>query len=135
MGMNAHPIPRAAMFYRVSVTTIAIILITLIYVVPRASFFFHGNQIEFADFANNALQITNAKHFAEIYGNHSRWGFHHPGPAFWYLYAAGEYLFHDWLGISSPHAAHLLIGIIFQVTCAVIAVFYLAQKTSLTVVP
>ena len=122
------------MFSRVSVA-VAIILITSIYVVPNASFFFHGNQIEFGDFADNALRITNAKHFAEIHGNHSRWGFYHPGPAFWYLYAAGEYLFHDWLGVSSPHAAHVLIGIVFQVACAVAAMFYVAQKTSLTVVP
>ena len=128
-------IRNTTLFSRVLVAAIGIILITSVYVVPNASFFFHGNQIEFGDFANNALRIANAKHFAQIYGNHSRWGFSHPGPAFWYLYATGEYLFHDWLGISSPHAAHLLIGIIFQVTCAVIAVFYLAWKTSLTVVP
>jgi hypothetical protein len=118
-----------------SLAAVGVIVIASIYIVPSASFFFRGNQIEFGDFANNALHITNAKHFAEIYGNHSRWGFHHPGPAFWYLYAAGEYLLHDWLGVSSPHAAHVLIGILFQVTCAVIAVLYLARKTSLTVVP
>jgi hypothetical protein len=130
--MNAHSIRTAATF---SIAAVGVILITSVYVVPNVSFFFHGNQIEFGDFADNALRITNAKHFAQIYGNHSRWGFYHPGPAFWYLYAVGEYLFHDWLGVSSPHAAHLLIGIIFQVTCAVTAVIYLAQKTSLTVVP
>src|SRR6266550_950296 len=125
----------ATVFLRVSVGAVAIILIASIYVVSNASFFFHGNQMEFGDFAKDALRITNAKHFAEIYGPHSRWGFYHPGPAFLYLYAAGEYLFHDWLGVSSPHAAHLLIGIVFQVTCGVIAVLYLAKKTSLTVVP
>jgi hypothetical protein len=125
----------ATVFLRVSLGAVAVILIASIYVVSNASFFFHGNQIEFGDFAKDALRITNAKHFAEIYGPYSRWGFYHPGPAFLYLYAAGEYLFHDWLGVSSPHAAHLLIGIVFQVTCAVIAVLYLAQKTSLTVVP
>lgn len=123
------------MFLRVSVAAVAIILIASIYVVSNASFFFRGNQIEFADFAKDALRITNAKHFAEIYGPHSRWGFYHPGPAFLYLYAAGEYLFHDCLGVSSHHAAHLLIGVVFQVTCGVIAVRYLAKKSSLTIVP
>ena len=118
-----------------SVAAVGVIVITSIYVVPNASFFFHGNQIEFADFASNALQITNAKHFAEIHGNHSRWGFYHPGPALWYLCATGEYLFHDWLGVSSPHAAHVLIGIVFQVTCAVVVVLYVARKTSGIVVP
>jgi hypothetical protein len=123
------------MFSRVSAAAVCIILIASIYIVPSVSFFFYGNQIEFGDFADNALRITNAKHFAEIYGNHSRWGFYHPGPAFWYLYAAGEYLFHDWLGVSSPHAAHVLIGVVFQVTCAVITVLYFAKRTLLIVVP
>jgi hypothetical protein len=135
VDINPHPVRNRATFSRVSVAAVAVILIASIYVVPNTSFFFRGNQIEFGDFANNALRITNAKHFGEIHGNHSRWGFYHPGPAFWYLYAAGEYLFHDWVGVSSPHAAHVLIGTVFQVTCAVIAVLYLAQKTSLTVVP
>jgi hypothetical protein len=133
--MTSGPTLAAARFSRVSVAAVCIILIASVYVVPNVSFLFHGNQIEFGDFANNALRITNAKRFAEIYGNHSRWGFYHPGPAFWYLYAAGEYLFHDWLGVSSPHAAHVLIGIVFQVTCAVAALLYLGRKTSLTVVP
>jgi hypothetical protein len=132
--MNPHSVRAAALFSRVSVAALSIILVASIYVVPNAPFFFHGNQIEFGDFANNALRITNAKHFAEIYGNHSRWGFYHPGPAFWYLYATGEYLFHDWLTVSSPHAAHVLIGIVFQVMCALIAILYLAKRTSLAVV-
>src|SRR5947209_19512236 len=29
-------------------------------------------------------------------GNYSRWEFHHPGPAMFYLLAAGERVFHDW---------------------------------------
>jgi hypothetical protein len=133
--MPSHSTQAAASFSRISVAAVGVILITSIYIVSNRSFFFHGNQIEFADFAENALRITNAKHFAEIYGNDSRWGFNHLGPAFWYLYAAGEYLFHDWLGVSSPHAAHLLIGILFQATCAMIAIFYLAKRTSLAAVP
>jgi hypothetical protein len=32
-------------------------------------------------------------------GNYSRWEFHHPGPAVFYLLGAGEYVFRDWLRI------------------------------------
>jgi len=72
----------ATVFLRVSVGAVAVILIASIYVVSNASFFFHGNQMEFGDFAKDALRITNAKHFAEIYGPHSRWGFYTPVPHF-----------------------------------------------------
>jgi hypothetical protein len=53
--------------------------------------------IESSDFAANALQVQNAKHLAELLGNYSRWRFHHPGPAFFYIYAAGEWIFYDLL--------------------------------------
>lgn len=50
---------------------------------------------EYRDFAANALQIEKAKHFHELLGNYSRWAFHHPGPAFFYISAFGEKLFLD----------------------------------------
>ncbi len=52
---------------------------------------------EYTDFAANALQVERAKHFRELLGNYSRWGFHHPGPAFFYLFALSERVLHDWL--------------------------------------
>lgn len=52
---------------------------------------------EYTDFAANAVQIERAKHFRELLGNYSRWGFHHPGPAFFYIFALGEKVLHDWL--------------------------------------
>jgi hypothetical protein len=70
---------------------------------------------EGGDFAANAIQITNAKSFIEIYGNYSRWGFHHPGPAFFYIYALGERILFDFLySVASPHQAHLITAIILQ---------------------
>lgn len=50
---------------------------------------------EYTDFAANALQVERAKHFRELLGNYSRWGFHHPGPAFFYIFAFGERVLHD----------------------------------------
>jgi hypothetical protein len=64
---------------------------------------------EASDFAANSIQVYHAKLLREMLGNYSRWHFHHPGPVFFYLFAAGEYLFVDWLRIvPAPANAHLL---------------------------
>ncbi len=55
--------------------------------------------MEGGDFAANSIQVYHAKMFRELLGNYSRWQFHHPGPVYFYLLAAGEYLFYDFLGI------------------------------------
>jgi hypothetical protein len=62
------------------------------------------------DFAANSLQIQEAKHFREMLGNYSRFGFHHPGPGFFYLFAAGEALFYDGLHVvPTPFNGEFLI--------------------------
>jgi hypothetical protein len=47
------------------------------------------------DYAADSLQILKAKQFRATLGNYCRFGFHHPGPAFWYVFGWGEILFHD----------------------------------------
>jgi len=70
---------------------------------------------ELGDLAANGLQIDSAKRLEEFVGHYSRWGFHHPGPAFLYVYAAGEVVLFDWLDIAAaPHSAHLVFGLILQ---------------------
>jgi hypothetical protein len=70
---------------------------------------------EYTDFAANALQVEKAKHFRELLGNYSRWGFHHPGPAFFYFFAAGEKVLHDWLHlVPSEMNAHILCMIVLN---------------------
>src|SRR3954452_7159823 len=70
---------------------------------------------EVGDFAANALQIDKAKHFSELVGNYSRFDFHHPGPAFFYVYAVGEAVFHDLVSLTAaPGNAHLLAGTLLQ---------------------
>jgi hypothetical protein len=77
--------------------------------------YFRTPLLESGDIAVNALQVDNAKHFREIYGNYSRFEFNHPGPAFFYLYAAGEWLLHDLLHVvPSPGNAHLLASMFGQ---------------------
>ena len=65
--------------------------------------------IEAGDLAANSIQVHHARHFREMLGNYSRWQFHHPGPVFFYVFAAGEYLFCDWLHVvPAPMNAQLL---------------------------
>lgn len=78
---------------------------------------------EQGDDAANALSIDRAKHGAEIYGNYSRFNFRHPGPAFVYVYAMGETILQDWLGVVAPrHNAHLLTGILLQAAFLALAI-------------
>jgi hypothetical protein len=56
---------------------------------------FKTHYYEADDFAANSLQVLKAKQFHETAGNYCRFGFHHPGPAFFYLMAWGEIAFHD----------------------------------------
>lgn len=65
--------------------------------------------VEIGDFAANSVLIQDAKSLHLIYGNYSRVGFNHPGPAILYVLAAGELVFHDWLRlVPSPLSGQLL---------------------------
>lgn len=61
---------------------------------------FHSPVTPFGDEASNSLGVFDAKHFNLLLGNFSRWHFHHPGPAYFYFLAAGEFLFHDFLRLT-----------------------------------
>ena len=65
------------------------------FLLANAKYVFRTELHEDSDFAANSLQVINAKRFNELLGNYSRFGFHHPGPAFFYVYALGEAVFHD----------------------------------------
>ncbi|PYI90475.1 MAG: hypothetical protein DME97_17515 [Verrucomicrobia bacterium] len=72
---------------------------------------FYVSHYEMGDLAANSLQIIRAKHFAPVLGNYSRFGFYHPGPAFFYVYAASEALFHDALHVVPTPLNAQLIGL------------------------
>ena len=48
---------------------------------------------EQGDGGANSILIAQAKHFTLLIGNYSREGFNHPGPAYMYVQAAGQWLF------------------------------------------
>ena len=68
---------------------------------------------EWGDFASNSLLVQRAKAFRLLHGNYSRVGFYHPGPAILYVLAAGEALFHDALGLTSPIGGQRIAVIIY----------------------
>jgi hypothetical protein len=95
----------------------------------RKSFFatpFH----EEGDSASNALQIHRARSLREIHGNYSQWGFYHPGPAFFYVYAVGEAVLHDALHLTpAPRNAHTYAGTLLQLAFYAVAIALFARHT------
>jgi hypothetical protein len=87
---------------------------------------------EWGDYAANALQIQNAKHFHELLGNYSRWGFHHPGPAFFYLFAAGELVFHDWLHVMPQAMNAYVLTILLVNTLFLFSSIWIVARHSTT---
>jgi hypothetical protein len=90
--------------------------------------------VEFTDYAANSLLVQEAKHFTLLTGHYSRWRFHHPGPAFLYLFALGEFLFYDLLHVvPAPYNGQLLITIIFDGVLLSAALYVFRRHTRLSV--
>lgn len=76
--------------------TMALLLVVLC---VRNRFLFTTRLYEDADMGANSILIEQARHFTLLVGNYSRDHFHHPGPAYMYVQAAGESLFWAWLHV------------------------------------
>jgi hypothetical protein len=75
----------------------------------RNRFLFTTRLYEQGDGGANSILIEQAKHFTLLIGNYSREGFNHPGPAYMYVQAFGEYLFSDALHVvPTAWNAHML---------------------------
>lgn len=75
----------------------------------RNSFLFTVRLYEQGDAGANSILITQAKHFTLLIGSYSREGFNHPGPAYMYVQALGEYLFLNALHVvPTAWNAHML---------------------------
>ena len=75
----------------------------------RNRFLFTTRLYEQGDGGANSILITQAKHFTLLVGNYSREGFNHPGPAYLYVQAIGEYLFQNLLHVvPTAWNAHML---------------------------
>lgn len=97
------PVPAHLVFWA---TTLA----TAIAAMARSAYLFTTAIYEQSDQALNSLLVLNAEHADQFVGNYSRVGFHHPGPAFLYVLAAGQALFHDALPITPTAYNGQLLG-------------------------
>lgn len=85
----------------------ALIAVVLLYVQWQTNA--HLPLHELGDHAANSLLVQDGKHLRLLYGNYSRIGVYHPGPALLYVLTAGEVLFYDWLHLTpTPFGGQLL---------------------------
>jgi hypothetical protein len=80
--------------WRVAAATAAGLLVLLC---VRNWFLFTTRLHEDADMGANSILVEQARHFTLLIGNYSRDHFHHPGPGYLYVKAAGESVFWAWL--------------------------------------
>jgi hypothetical protein len=84
-------------------------LVFTVVLLVRNAYLFTTKIYENQDFAANTIAVLQAKHFQLLTGNYSKENFFHPGPAFLYIMAAGEALFHDALHlVPTPWNGQLL---------------------------
>ena len=99
----------------------AVALVALLCV--RNRFLFTTRLYEDADMGANSILIEQARHFTLLVGNYSRDNFHHPGPAYLYVQAAGESLFWAWLHVvPSAWNGQLLAAYALSATLLALAV-------------
>ena len=67
--------------------------VVLAVLVVRSRFLFTTSFYEQGDAGANSILIQQAMHGRLLIGNYSREGFNHPGPAYMYVQAAGQWLF------------------------------------------
>jgi hypothetical protein len=90
----------------------------------RNRFLFTTRLYEQGDGGANSILIEQARHFTLLVGNYSREHFNHPGPAFMYVQAAGEWLLQDTLHlVPTAWNAHMLA--VFALDCAFVGLFCL----------
>ncbi len=86
----------------------------------RNRFLFTATFVEQGDAAANSIRIQQAMHFTLLVGNYSREGFSHPGPAYMYVQAFGQWLFQYGLHVvPAAWNAHLLA--VFVLNSALLA--------------
>jgi hypothetical protein len=75
----------------------------------RNRFLFTTRLYEQGDAGANSILIEQAKRFTLLVGNYSRERFHHPGPAYMYVQAFGDYVFRNALHlVPTAWNAHML---------------------------
>jgi hypothetical protein len=78
-----------------AVPSLALLAVLLV----RNRFLFTQKLYEGGDSGANSILIQRAMHFTLLVGNYSREHFNHPGPAYLYVQAFGQWLFYYWLHV------------------------------------
>jgi hypothetical protein len=95
-------------------------VVLLVILCVRNRFLFTQKLYEQGDGGANSILITQATHFTLLVGNYSREHFNHPGPAYLYVQAAGEWLLRDALPVvPTAWNAHMLA--VFALNCAFVS--------------
>ena len=124
----ARPQPRP------SVIVAVVALVTFVVLCLRNRYVFSRPLYEDGDFAANAIVIHRAMHLRQLVGHYSRVGFHHPGPAFLYVQAAGQLLFYRLTHLlPAPYNGQLLAVFVLNgiVIGLVVSIFYRHTKSLL----
>jgi hypothetical protein len=94
----------------------------------RNAYLFSTKIYENQDYAANTIAVLQAKHFQLLLGNYSKENFYHPGPAFLYVMAAGESLFHDALHlVPTPWNGQVLAILLLNAALLAAAVAIIAR--------
>jgi hypothetical protein len=87
---------------------LALLLFAMI-LANNSELIFRSRIYEHDDYAANSLQVLKAKQFQETLGHYCRFKFHHPGPAWFYVFAWSELLLSDGLRlVPTPFNAQLV---------------------------
>ena len=94
----------------------------------RSPFLFTTRLYETADEAANSILVLQAMHFTLLHGNYSLEGFFHPGPAYLYVMAAGQWLFRDVMHIVPTPWNGQLIAILLLNSAEVATVAWIVYR-------
>jgi hypothetical protein len=92
----------------------------------RNAYLFSARIYENQDYAANTIAVLQAQHLRLLTGNYSKKGFYHPGPAFLYVMAAGQSVFHGLLHlVPTPWNGQLIAVLLLNAAllAASVAVF------------
>lgn len=99
----------------------------------RNAYLFSTRIYENQDYAANTIAVLQAKHFQLLLGNYSKQNFYHPGPAFLYVMAAGESLFHDALHlVPTPFNGQVLAILLVNAALMAAALAVIARHAAST---
>lgn len=99
----------------------------------RNAYLFTTKIYENQDYAANTIAVLQAKHFQLLLGNYSKENFYHPGPAFLYVMAAGESLFHDALHlVPTPWNGQFLAILLLNAALLALALAVIARHAGST---